>query len=77
MAEYLRRTVVTQHMVTECAQCRKVQAVLYVSDGSIAKEFGMTELPTASMAHDAIRVWEESHKCLPTTDELLKLMGLN
>lgn len=76
MQEYTRSVVITRSVRTVC-QCGEGVEIQCVSDDSIAKALGMTDLPTESVARAALGVWEEFHQCPPTTDELLELMGLN
>ncbi|MDX3206096.1 hypothetical protein [Streptomyces scabiei] len=76
MPNFARAVVLTRYVRTMC-QCGEGVEVECVSDGSLGRALGLTDLPTESDALTALGVWEAAHECTPTTAELLALLGLD
>jgi hypothetical protein len=76
MSQYTRAVVLTRSVRTVC-QCGEGAEVRCVSDGSLGRALGLTDLPTESDARTALAVWEATHECAPTVAELMSLLGLD
>ncbi|MFM9464169.1 hypothetical protein ACKI1K_15130 [Streptomyces scabiei] len=76
MPNFTRALVLTRYVRTVC-QCGEGVEVRCVQDGSLGRALGLTDLPTESDARTALGVWEATHECAPTTEELMSLLGLD
>lgn len=76
MSKYSRALVVTRSVRTRC-ECGEGVEIECIPDDSLAFALGMTDAPTESIARTALAVWEATHECPPTVDELAAQLGVD
>ncbi|GAA4071575.1 hypothetical protein GCM10022284_04090 [Streptomyces hundungensis] len=75
MSEFSRTLVISRSVRTMC-QCGEGVSIECTPDDSIAFALGLTDKPTESIAWTALAIWEATHECAPTIDELVEFIGL-
>ncbi|MFF9481370.1 hypothetical protein [Streptomyces sp. NPDC014733] len=76
MSPFSRAVIITQTMRTQCL-CGHGVELDFVCDESIAAALNLTDKPTESVARAALAVWEATHECPPTVDDLMSLLNLD